>query len=57
MAQGLSNDELAARAWISRATVKTHVSHVLAKLELSSRIQIVVWAYEHGLAGPAGLRR
>ncbi|MBC8091210.1 MAG: response regulator [Pseudonocardia sp.] len=52
MARGLSNDELAAAAHISRATVKTHVSNVLAKLGLTSRIQVVVWAFEHGLAGP-----
>jgi DNA-binding NarL/FixJ family response regulator len=52
MARGLSNEELAAAAFISRATVKTHVSNILSKLHLTSRIQIVVWAYEHGLAGP-----
>jgi len=51
MARGLSNEELAAAAYISRATVKSHVSHILTKLALTSRIQIVVWAYEHGLAG------
>lgn len=37
-------------ALISKATVKTHVSTILAKLGLHSRIQIVVWAYENGLA-------
>ncbi len=50
MARGLSNEELAAAASISRATVKTHVSSILAKLGLTSRIQIVVWAYDHGIA-------
>jgi DNA-binding NarL/FixJ family response regulator len=52
MARGLSNGEIAARAGISRATVKTHVSNVLAKLGLSNRLQVVVWAYEHGLNPP-----
>lgn len=51
MARGLSNEEIAVRARISRATVKSHVSNILAKLELSSRLQVVVWAYEHGLTG------
>lgn len=50
MARGLSNEEIAAQAFISRATVKTHVSHILTKLDLTSRIQVVVWAYENGLA-------
>lgn len=53
MARGLSNEQIAARARISRATVKTHVSNVLAKLNLDSRLQIVVWAYENGMAGSA----
>jgi DNA-binding NarL/FixJ family response regulator len=52
MAGGLSNEEIAERARISRATVKTHVSNILAKLGLTSRLQIVVWAYEHGLNPP-----
>ncbi len=45
---------LAARtdqARISRATVKTHVSSILTKLGLTSRLQIAVWAFENGLAG------
>lgn len=50
MARGLSNEEIAQEARIARATVKTHVSNVLAKLGLTSRLQVVVWAYEHGLA-------
>jgi DNA-binding NarL/FixJ family response regulator len=47
MAKGLSNDDIAREAFISLGTVKTHVSNILAKLQLQSRIQIVVWAYEH----------
>ena len=53
MARGLSNAEIASEAFIALATVKTHVSSVLAKLGLTSRIQVVVWAYEHGLGSPA----
>ncbi len=51
MARGLSNEQIADRARISRATVKSHVSNILAKLELTSRLQVVVWAHEHGLTG------
>lgn len=50
LARGLSNAKLAAALQISAATVKTHVSNVLAKLGLGSRLQLVVWAYDHGLA-------
>ena len=49
MARGLSNKEIAQQARITRATVKTHVSNILAKLGLSSRLQVTVWAYENGL--------
>lgn len=53
MATGLGNEAIAAAAGISRATVKTHVSNILTKLGLSSRLQIVVWAHEHGwVTGP-----
>jgi DNA-binding NarL/FixJ family response regulator len=47
MAKGLSNDDIASEAFISLGTVKTHVSSILSKLQLQSRIQIVVWAFEN----------
>ncbi|MGH2893149.1 MAG: response regulator [Solirubrobacteraceae bacterium] len=52
IARGCSNAELARELSISETTVKTHVGRVLAKLRLRDRVQIVVFAYEHGLAEP-----
>ena len=48
---GASNEQVAARLYLTGNTVKTHVRSILAKLDLADRVHVVIWAFEHGIAG------
>jgi DNA-binding NarL/FixJ family response regulator len=52
IARGQSNDEIALELFVTRATIKTHVTHILTKLRLRDRVQAIVLAYESGLVQP-----
>jgi DNA-binding NarL/FixJ family response regulator len=54
VARGLSNHDIAARLVVEVSTVKTHVNRIMTKLDISSRAQAVVTAYETGLVRPGG---
>jgi two-component system nitrate/nitrite response regulator NarL len=49
LARGASNKEIARELDVAESTVKIHVQHILRKLNLSSRVQVVVWAIEQGV--------
>jgi DNA-binding NarL/FixJ family response regulator len=55
VAEGLSNQEIAERLFLSPATAKTHVSRAMSKLRARDRAQLVVIAYESGLVRPGWL--
>ena len=55
VAQGLSNDEIAERLFVSPLTAKTHLNRAMTKLGARDRAQVVVIAYQSGLVGPHGL--
>ncbi|MCP2635517.1 response regulator transcription factor [Microbacterium sp. HD4P20] len=52
LARGASNAEIGRGLHLTENTVKTHVKAILAKLGLADRIQVVIWAYEHGIVEP-----
>jgi DNA-binding NarL/FixJ family response regulator len=52
LARGSSNAEMATAMFVGEATIKTHVAHVLMKLDLRDRVQAVIFAYENGLVAP-----
>jgi DNA-binding NarL/FixJ family response regulator len=54
LAKAMSNAEIGQALYLSEATVKTHITHILAKLDLRDRVQAVVLAYEEGLVRPGG---
>jgi DNA-binding NarL/FixJ family response regulator len=54
VARGLSNTEIGAKLFLSEATVKTHLAHVMRKLDIRDRVQAVVLGYESGLVRPGG---
>jgi DNA-binding NarL/FixJ family response regulator len=55
--QGLSNAEIATELFVGEGTVKTHINHVFAKLQLRDRAAAVVYAFDHDLVSPAPGRR
>lgn len=54
MARGLGNQEIAEKLFVSEATVKTHVAHILDKLRVENRVQAVIAAYESGMVTLGG---
>ncbi len=50
VAEGLSNQQIASKLYVSEATVKTHVNHLISKLGVDGRPALVAWAWRHGVA-------
>ena len=57
IATGMSNGEIGVDMYIGTGTVKTHVARILAKLHRRDRVQIVIYAYDHGLIRPGAVDR
>jgi len=55
--QGKTNAEIAAEFVVGEGTIKTHINHVFAKLQLRDRAAAVVYAFDHDLVSPAPSRR
>jgi DNA-binding NarL/FixJ family response regulator len=55
--QGLTNNEIAAAFVLGEGTIKTHVSHIFAKLQLRDRAAAIVFAFDHGLVAPSPRRK
>jgi DNA-binding NarL/FixJ family response regulator len=53
VAQGLNNRQVAKAMFVSEATVKSHLNHILAKLAMQDRATLIAWAWRHGLADSA----
>ncbi len=49
---GLTNDEIAAKLFLTPGTVKSHVNHIFSKLDLRNRVEAVIFAFDHRLARP-----
>jgi DNA-binding NarL/FixJ family response regulator len=54
VAEGLTNKEIAERMCISHTTVRTHLTSIFLKLAIPNRQRLIVYAYKHGMADPAG---
>ena len=54
VAEGIKNKDIAERLCISPATVRHHLSSIFAKLEVSDRLQLIVFAFRNGLVDPHG---
>jgi DNA-binding NarL/FixJ family response regulator len=52
LCRGSSNAEIAAALYLEASTVKSHLSRIMTKTGMRDRVQLVVWAYEHGIAAP-----
>ncbi|MET4225818.1 response regulator [Oerskovia enterophila] len=53
LCRGQSNAEIAATLYLEASTVKSHLSRIMTKTGVRDRVQLVVWAYEHGIAAPS----